>query len=46
MQKGPRQPGALLQPAVPVFVAVDLVSQDGRAAVLTGTTEEKKKGMQ
>lgn len=34
VEEGPRHPGALLQPAVPVLVAVDLVSQDGRAAVL------------
>lgn len=38
VQKGPCEPGALLQPAVPVLVAVNLVSQDGGATVLNGGT--------
>ena len=34
VQQRTRQPGALLQSAVPVFVSVHVVPQDGRASVL------------
>lgn len=36
VQERPGQPRALLQPPVPVFVAVHLVPEDGRAPVLEG----------